>query len=383
MIINLKSDTDLSGFYVVYKGSTNLEKAGWYGISHLMEHLVCKHFEHLVDDFERDGIDWNAYTSGNEIVFYLQGLDEKVNKWKYEFTDLLTDFKITEEQFNHERKIVLEEYMDAFNDQTSSHMLNLSRKLFNDYDPIGLKQDLEKMKYLDCINFFELQYAKPDSIINVSRKNKFKSNVIDFAKRKIDNTYKYGNHKTILELNNDFKDKTSIAMLSPLIEEDNAYVHFVNSMLGMGLNSPLYLEVREKKGLVYYIHCSQSRMNNQGITTISTQTSNKNADEVISIVKKVLSNPDKFLTKERFENVKESFKVRKKKDKIMRYKNVNQWINPEGWSIAEIVDDITMKNVRDTFDKYYDPKKFYISKDKEEFKETKKQPAKPKAKKAS
>ena len=67
----------------------------------------------------------------------------------------------------------------------------------------------------------------------------------------------------------------------------------------------------------------------------------------------------------------------------MRYKNVNQWINPEGWSIAEIVDDITMKNVRDTFDKYYDPKKFYISKDKEEFKETKKQPAKPKAKKAS
>ena len=26
MIINLKSETDLSGFYVVYEGSTNLEK---------------------------------------------------------------------------------------------------------------------------------------------------------------------------------------------------------------------------------------------------------------------------------------------------------------------------------------------------------------------
>ncbi len=36
MIINLKSQTDLSGFYVVYEGSTNLEKSGWYGISHLM-----------------------------------------------------------------------------------------------------------------------------------------------------------------------------------------------------------------------------------------------------------------------------------------------------------------------------------------------------------
>jgi hypothetical protein len=33
MIVNLKSQTDLGGFYIVYEGSTNLEKSGWYGIS--------------------------------------------------------------------------------------------------------------------------------------------------------------------------------------------------------------------------------------------------------------------------------------------------------------------------------------------------------------
>ena len=80
MIINLKSETDLSGFYVVYEGSTNLEKKGWWGLSHLMEHLMCKNFDHLQEDFDKDGIDWNAYTSGSEICFYLTGLDEKVNK---------------------------------------------------------------------------------------------------------------------------------------------------------------------------------------------------------------------------------------------------------------------------------------------------------------
>ena len=89
MIINLKSQTDLSGFYVVYEGSTNLEKPGWYGISHLMEHLVCKSFDHLQEDFDKDGIDWNAYTSSNEIVFYLTGLDEKVNKWKKKFVEYM------------------------------------------------------------------------------------------------------------------------------------------------------------------------------------------------------------------------------------------------------------------------------------------------------
>jgi len=368
MIINLKSETELSGFYVVYEGSTNLEKKGWYGISHLMEHLMCKNFDHLQEDFDRDSIDWNAYTSSNEIVFYLTGLDEKVNKWKGEFMNLLGQFNVTKEQFENERNIVLEEYMDSFNDQTQSHMLNLSRKLFNDFDPIGLKEDLENLKFMDCLNFFELQYAKPTKIINVSKNKQYKNNTIEFAERKIEKVTKFGDYNNTLELNNEFKDKTSIAILSPIIEEDFAYVHFINAMLSLGLKSPLYQEIREKKGLVYYVHCYQSRMNNQGINTISTLTSNKNFDEVLEATKLVINNPDKYLIKERFDLVKDYYKVRKQKDEILRYKNVNQWINPEGWSVYDILDKVNLKKIREVYDKYYDFDKFHISSDKKEFK---------------
>ena len=368
MIINLKSETELSGFYVVYEGSTNLEKKGWYGISHLMEHLMCKNFDHLQEDFDKDGIDWNAYTSSNEIVFYLTGLDEKVNKWKGEFMDLLGEFNVTKEQFENERNIVLEEYMDCFNDQTQTHMLNLSRKLFGDYDPIGLKEDLEKLKYMDCLNFFELQYAKPTKIINVSKNKPYKNNKIDFAKRDIKKTIEFGNNDVTLELSNEFKDKTSIAILSPIIEEDFAYVHFINAMLSLGLKSPLYQEIREKRGLVYYVHCYQSRVNNQGINTISTQTSNKNYNAVVESVKEVITNPDKYLTKERFDLVKDYYKVRMAKDEILRYKNVNQHINPEGWSVYDILDKVNMKKIKEVYKKYYNFDNFYVSNDKKEFK---------------
>ena len=370
MIINLKSETELSGFYVVYEGSTNLEKKGWFGISHLMEHLMCKNFDHLQEDFDRDGIDWNAYTSSNEIVFYLTGLEDKVNKWKGEFMDLLGEFNVTKEQFENERNIVLEEYMDCFNDQTQTHMLNLSRKLFGDYDPIGLKEDLEKLKYMDCLNFFELQYAKPTKIINVSKNKPYKNNTIDFAKRDITKTIEFGENDVDLELSNEFKDKTSIAILSPIIEEDFAYVHFINAMLSLGLKSPLYQEIREKKGLVYYVHCYQSRVNNQGINTISTQTSNKNYNGVVDAVKEVITNPDKYLTKERFDLVKDYYKVRMAKDEILRYKNVNQYINPEGWSVYDILDKVNMKKIKEVYKKYYNFDKFYVSNDKKEFKKS-------------
>lgn len=368
MIINLKSQTDLSGFYVVYEGSTNLEKKGWYGISHLMEHLMCKSFDHLQEDFDKDGIDWNAYTSGNEIVFYLTGLDEKVNKWKGEFMDLLGQFNVTKEDFENERKIVLEEYMDSFNSQTEIHMLNLSRKLFNDYDPIGLREDLENLKFMDCLNFFELQYSKPTKIINVSKGKPYKNNEIEFSDRKIDRKIEFGNHKVPLELGNEFKDKTSLVMLSPIIDEDFAYVHFINAMLSLGLKSPLYQEIREKRGLVYYVHCYLSRMNQQGINTIATQTSNKNFAECIDSIKEVLENPKKYLTKERFELVKDYYKVRMQKDEILRYKNVNQLINPEGWSVYDIIDTVDLKKVKKVYDKYFNFENFYISNDKKEFK---------------
>ena len=367
MITNLKSNIGLSGFYVVYEGSTNLEKKGWYGISHLMEHLMCKNFDHLQEAFDRDSIEWNAYTSSNEIVFYLTGLEDKVNKWKGEFMDLLGQFNVTKTEFENERNIVLEEYMDSFNEQTQCHVLNLSRKLFGDYDPIGLKEDLENLKFMDCLNYFELQYAKPTKIINVSKKD-YKNSTLDFADRTIIKPIAYGNHNVPLELNNEWKDKTSIAILSPVINEDFAYIHFINAMLSLGLKSPLYQEIREKRGLVYYVHCYQSRMNNQGLNSISTQTSNRNFNAVVDAVEGVIKNPKKYLTKDRFNLVKDYYSVRMQKDEILRYKSVNQWINPEGWSVYDILDKITLKKVLEVYDKYYQFDNFYISNDKKEFK---------------
>ncbi len=329
---------------------------------------MCKNFDHLQEDFDKDGIEWNAYTSNNEIVFYLTGLDEKVNKWKGEFMDLLGDFNVTKEEFENERNIVLEEYMDSFNEQTASHQLNLSRKLFGDFDPIGLKKDLQNLKFMDCLNYYELQYAKPSKIINVSKNKKYNNQAIDFVDRQIVKNLEFGNHNVPLELGNEFKDKTSIVILSPVIEEDFAYVHFINAMLSLGLKSPLYQEIREKRGLVYYVHCYQSRMNQQGISTIATQTSNRNYNQVIDSVETIIKNPGKYLTKDRFNLVKDYYKVRQQKDEILRYKNVNQWINPEGWSVYDILDEVNIKKVREVYDKYFNFDNFYISSDKKEFK---------------
>ena len=368
MIINLKSENELSGFYIVYEGSTNLENKGNFGISHLMEHLFCKNFDHLLDDFDRDGISWNAYTDTNLINFYFTGLESKLSKYREKIIELISNFNVTKEQFEIERNIVLSEYEDVFNDQSQSHYLNLYRKLFNDYDPIGLREDLEKLTFIDCLNFYEKQYMNPSKVINVSKNFKFKSNDIDFINRDIVKNLNYGKHDVPLELGNQFKDKTSVMLLSPVVNENWNYVNFINAMLSMGLKSPLYSEIREKLGLVYFIHCYQSRINKDGLVNISTLTNNRNVNQLLDGIKKVLKNKDKIFTKERFNIVKDYYSIRKQKEEILRYDNINSHLLPDGWSTYDILDKVKIKDLLDIYDQYYNFDNFYISSDKKEFK---------------
>ena len=138
-------------------------------------------------------------------------------------------------------------------------------------------------------------------------------------------------------------------------------------MLSVGLKSPLYQEVREKRGLVYSIHCYLSRVNNQSVNTIATQTSDKNFDTLVGVVGDVINNPDKFLTKERFDIINDFYKVRKIKKEILRYNNVNDCIDPKGWSVYDILDDVDYDKIREIYDQYFKFDNFYISNDKNEF----------------
>jgi len=366
MVVNLKSQTDLSGFYIFYNGSTNLERKGIYGISHLGEHLMCKAYEHLQDEFERKGISWNAYTSSNEVVFYFTGLDEYLSPYRDVVLNLLNNFMPTEEQFINEKRIVLEEYKDSFNDQMSSHYLNLSRKLFNDFDPIGERGDLENMTYQDMVDYVSLQYHRPTKIINVSKHSEYTTDS-EFVPRDVDREIKFGNYVVPYELGNEFKDKTSVIMLSPIIESDYSYIMFICEMLSGGLQSPLYQEVREKRGLTYGIYCNISRICKKGLIAISVLTSNSKVDEVIDTVKLVIDNPDTYLTQERFDIVREGMIVRKKKGDINRYNSVSRWLNPIEWDVYDILDTLTLEKVKEVYNKHFDFNKMYISNDKKEF----------------
>lgn len=385
MIKNIKNTVDLSSFHIVFDGSTMNEKQGLFGISHLCEHLICKSIDHLQDDFQRYGIIWNAYTSNTEVVFYINGLDEYINKYKQEFLDCILSYIPTDAELKNEKKIVMEEYKDSFNDQVQSHYLNLVRKRYNYYTPIGLREDIENYTIEEVKEFINSYFKKPNQIINISKNNDNFESDIEFSETLISDVFKIQNQPNIhliksnddlvvpdnhipLELMNEYNNKTSVINLSPIITEDFPIVSFTCNMLGSGLNSPLYQEVREKSGLAYYIQCNNNRLNYQSSTImIITETSNENVEQVQLEIKNVLDNKEKYLTQERFDIIKDNMIVRIKKNEILKHSSINKYLEPDVWSLEKIIFDLTLEDVYKVIDKYFIWDDFHHSIYNEEF----------------
>lgn len=371
-IINVKPSNDLSGLYIVYYGSCNLEKSGIKGLSHLMEHLICKSLDHLQDELDNQGISWNAATGKNEITFYFTGLEENLSKFKNDFLDLLLNFKITEKEFSDEKSIVIEEYLDVFNNQTESHFLNLLRREFNHYDAIGCLEDLESLTYKDCQDFFKLQFSKPCKIINVSpeemkeeSKNKLKDfSQFDYAKYNFDIKK---NPEAKMEKLNDFNGKRSILVFSnPITNQKHiAPVQFITYMLSSGLNSPLYKKIREEQGLCYYLQNFVDRLGKTGINFIASQTSDKNIEKFKKSLYEVLEEPNKYLTQERFDLIKNKLKIGYKKKNINLHSNVDKYIEPKEWVLENYIDSITLKDCLDIYNLYFSPENLTFTTDKD------------------
>lgn len=367
MILNIPNQNNLSGFYIIYDNVISNENEGTYGIGHLIEHLICKN---LKDDFvnilENNGIVWNAYTTPNNIVFYIKGIDDYIFRYKDDFYNTITNFNTTEKLLESEKKIVIEEYTDLFNRFNKNHFLNLYRKLFNNYNSIGEKSNIENVTVDDCYKHYNNFYKTPHKILYFSKNYKHESN-IKFNENNKEIGFKYiSNNKYILESPISSINKSSVIYTSPIVYSDFDKIIFINYLLSGGLKSPLYKAIREKENLAYYINCRIDRLHDTGVIIISTETNDNNVEKLHQTIINIFKDKN-YLTKEKFNIIKNFIKINIIKSNINIQDNEDEFILPESWKIENTIDTITYDNIIEIFEKYFNIESFYNSVNKIEF----------------
>lgn len=324
----IDSSIGMSYFGVVFDAGGIWEEDGRRGCSHLMEHLMCKTYEYTYPKMRRLDVVDNAITTDNKVVFFASGLNECMAQLSQTMLDELIKQKNmwTEEQFNTEKMIVLQEYGDSFNDQLSGTYENAMREKYNYCSAIGFRKDIEEFTYEDSIQMAKDVFSVPRMIVTVGDHSiKYDG---QYKSKTPNRKAKFGNYD--LELEKTPKENQSVVALlrkNPVDKAIATTYTLLKLCLSEGLESPLYQEIREKRGLAYAVYCTHTLMGHDIVPIVLAQTANENSEKLVTSFNEFFSKSmGELISEDRFNDCKEGMLFKKKKAEILPHQGVLQTV---------------------------------------------------------
>ena len=285
------------------------------GIAHFFEHIVFKGTKNypnaqiLAGAIDAIGADFNAFTSKEYTGYYVKSASDHISTSLDVVSDMLLAPKILQEDIDREKNVIIEE-INMYEDTPMRQIGNLFEKLVYDgsglgHDILGTKQTVSSIKSEDFRKFLKKWYGLGNLVLVVSGDE----NVVEseetlelikeyFSKKTDPRETKRVDTKAIadkeLKISNDklsvtYK-KTEQAHLClgwPGLEreDDRRFaITLLSTVLGANMSSRLFTEVREKRGLCYYVHSDTDFYHNTGIFGASAGVDPSRIEEAIKVM---------------------------------------------------------------------------------------------------
>lgn len=276
------------------------------GISHFLEHMAFKGTKtktcyEIISSVERVGADVNAYTSDEETVYFVSGRKEDLSKFVELISDVVQNSIFPEDEIENERQVILQEY-NSYQDDPDSIVNDLQRQAAYPNQSIGRKilgepHNIKSFTRDDLIAYMEQYYTGANTVIGV---------VGNFNETELEQLVDHHfasmtpGHRTIhpvpsyvggVEIVNDDFEQTQVLIGFPLMGTNDSRYYadaIASQVLGDGMSSPLFTEIREKRGLVYSIGTYHDFMESCGNMYITAGTSPEHLNELFKVVCGVL-----------------------------------------------------------------------------------------------
>ena len=310
----------------VNTGSRN-EDENINGISHFLEHMAFKgtktrNAKQIAQDFDDIGGRINAYTSKERTVYYAKVL-KKHARFATEFlADILQNSTFDEKELEKERGVILQEIamthdtpddiiFDYFQEAAFPNQA-LGRSI------LGSEDNVKKFKRQDLQNYIDQQYNNSNIVVVASGNIK----QAEFIKYVENSFTKLGNNKIKkAEVGKyhggDFRKEKKLEQTNLILGfdgvsymDENYYnCQILSSILGGGMSSRLFQEVREKRGLAYSVYAFNYANFDSGSFGIYSATAPKSANELIKVVNDQLQKITKNITNIELKRAKSQLKA--------------------------------------------------------------------------
>lgn len=285
------------------------EEAQRNGISHFIEHMLFKgtasrSAEDIARQVDSIGGNMDAFTAKECICFNIKVVDEHLPVALDVLSDLVLHPRFAEEDIAREKGVILEEIkMDEDSPDYLVHEI-FTQSFFKDH-PLGKPilgtrdtvRKFERQAVLDhygrCFTAGNLIVCAAGNLEHASFvelvKNRFQQmktvkNGRRSARPKIESSIRLRNKKSLEQV------QICLGVPSYPIAHERRYASYLlNSLLGGGMSSRLFQNIRERQGLAYAIYSDLSPYRDTGCLCVYAGTSRESAAKVVKSVVQELS----------------------------------------------------------------------------------------------
>jgi len=313
------------------------------GAAHFLEHMAFKgtksrSAKEIVETIDNVGGSINAAT-GKDVTMYATALlAEDLNIGVDIITDILQNSIFKPKEFEKERGVILEEI--AMNQDNPSRMVlhQWFKTSFPDQPigrlTVGTKEIIKSIKRKKIIDFMQNYYHPKKMVFSAAGQvdhDEFVDMIIKStpnlpqgkSNSRVKASYKGGEYRKEKKL-----EQIHMALgFEGLDNHDDDYetLQVYSSIMGSGMSSRLFQEIREKRGLVYSIFSGNMFFEDTGIFGIIAGTGKNKIKELIPVLCDELINSPMNLTEEEILKAKAKLKFSIVKSLESTSSNADRW----------------------------------------------------------
>ncbi|WP_156790516.1 M16 family metallopeptidase [Sulfurospirillum barnesii] len=278
VVIPMNNKSDVITTDIFYKVGSGNEIMGKSGIAHMLEHLNFKstknlksgEFDEIVKGF--GGVN-NASTGFDYTHYFIKSSSKNLAKSLELFAELMQNLRLTDEEFQPERNVVLEERLWRTDNSPIGY---LYFRLFNNaftyhpyhWTPIGFKEDIKHWSIEDIRSFHSKYYQPANAIVvvagDISPEVVFQNVETYFASIKNDTEVPLPHHqiepqqdgaKRVMLKKESEVEMVAIAYKIPNFKhEDQVALSGLSELLSSGKSSKLQRVLVDEKQLVNQVY---------------------------------------------------------------------------------------------------------------------------------
>ena len=297
------------------------------GVAHLLEHMAFKGTKtrnalQIAETIENVGGDINAYTSKEITAYYVKLLADDLPYGIDILTDILQNSTFAEEELNRERGVIIQEigmYLDTPDDMIFDYW---QEKAYPN-QPMGRsilgKTDIIKNISREEVKSFMMNNYNPKKMI-ISAAGKINHDeFVELIKKACTNLPSgHSNSRVKADYKSgEYREDKKLEQIHLLLGFEGVDYHHndfysllvYSSLLGGGMSSRLFQEIREKRGLVYGISSFSSSYTDTGIFGIYCGTGETQIQELIPVLCDELNNSPNSITEKEINRGKAQLKA--------------------------------------------------------------------------